>query len=70
MICYFMAVPFLTGALLCAIYGICQGSIKHGLALLAIVSVLIALIMVGQLWVAAQMSADAQRRIQQMFQQH
>jgi hypothetical protein len=47
---YFVATPFQIGALLCAIFGICHGSIKHGLALLAGVGVLCALVVFGPLW--------------------
>src|SRR5208283_6216684 len=35
-----LAIPFQMGALLCAVYGICKGSIKRGLALLAGVGLL------------------------------
>jgi DNA-directed RNA polymerase subunit RPC12/RpoP len=63
-ICYALAIPFLTGALLCAGYGICMGSIKHGLALLAGVGILFALIMVGHLSAAAKMNTDASRTME------
>jgi predicted RNA-binding Zn-ribbon protein involved in translation (DUF1610 family) len=74
LICYVLAIPFQVGALLCAIYGICLGSIKHGLALLAGVGVLFVLIMVGPYWSSVKMNVDplrmmedTQKQIQQMF---
>ena len=77
MICYAVASPFLVGALLCAIYGICKGSIKHGLALLAGVGVLCALIMFGPLWAAAKIHTlvsplmeDSQKLMEQLLKQH
>jgi hypothetical protein len=55
MICYAVGIPFQIGVLLCGVYGICKGSIKHGLALLAGAGVLSALILYGPLWVVAKM---------------
>ena len=77
MICYAVAIPFLVGTLLCAIHGICKGSIKHGLALLAGVGVLCALITLGPLWAAAKIHTlvsplmeDSQKLMEQMLRQH
>ncbi len=42
--------PFMMATLLCAVYGICKGSINHGLALLAGVGVLFLLSFSGPLW--------------------
>ena len=77
MICYALAIPFQIGALLCAIYGICLGSIKHGLALLAGVAVLCVLVTVGPLWgiakmhtVTSPMLEDWQKQMEQMMKQY
>ena len=71
---YFVATPFQIGALLCAIFGICHGSVKHGLALLGGVGVLCALIAFGPLWgvakihtTTAPMMEDAQKQMEQMM---
>jgi len=77
MICYALAIPFQVGALLCSVYGICKGSVKHGLALLAGVAVLCALIMLGPLWSLAKFHVSAsplmeeqQKMMEQMLGQH
>jgi predicted RNA-binding Zn-ribbon protein involved in translation (DUF1610 family) len=77
MICYALAIPFQIGALLCGVHGICRGSIKHGLGLLAGVSVLCALIVFGPLWGIAKMSAitapmmeDWLQHMQEMMKQY
>jgi hypothetical protein len=74
MVCYAAGIPFQVGAMLCAIYGICHGPIKHGLALLAGVSALCVLVMVGPLWfqmrmitTMSPMMEDAQKQMEQML---
>jgi DNA-directed RNA polymerase subunit RPC12/RpoP len=79
MVLYTLAIPFHISALLCAIYGICKGFIRHGLGLLAGVAVLYVLFLGGPLWGMAKlhtttspMMEDMQKQMeemQQMFRQ-
>ena len=76
-ICYALGIPFQIGALLCGVYGICKGSIKHSLALLAGVGVLSALIMIGPLWIVgkiytfgAPMTDEWMRQMQPIIKQY
>jgi DNA-directed RNA polymerase subunit RPC12/RpoP len=76
MIFYAIAIPFQIGALLCAVFGICHGSIKHGLALLAAVGLLCALNIIGPLWFQAKavttmgpIMEDQQKQMEQLLKQ-
>jgi DNA-directed RNA polymerase subunit RPC12/RpoP len=69
MICFAVAIPFQIAALLCAVYAICNGSIKHGLALVVGVAVLCALIMVGPLWLQARTVTDMQKLMEEQQKQ-
>ena len=76
MILYTLAIPFEIGALLCGIYGICHGSVKHGIALLAAVGVLFVLIVIGPFWFQARAFTtlgppmeDQMKQMEQMMKQ-
>ena len=62
----YMTTPFMMAAPLCAIYGMCVGHVKHGLLLLAAMSLMIGLFY----WVTFGASqAAAMRGLQQMLEQ-
>jgi hypothetical protein len=64
--------PFMAAALLCAVYGICKGSINHGLALLAGVGVLFLLSFSGPLWnmwEITRYTEQMQKQTEQMMRQ-
>ena len=76
MILYTLAIPFQIGALFCAIFGICHGSIKHGLGLLAAVGMLCVLSVIGPLWFQARavttfgpMMEDQTKQMEQFMKQ-
>lgn len=69
MICFWSAVPFQIGALLCAIFGICHGSIKHGLLLLGGVSIMMLLMTFGLVLGLLGSLGNSQKQIEQMMQQ-
>jgi len=65
----YASAPFLIAPLLCAVYGMCAGHVRHGLLVLAGLSLIIGMSYWAEISMMTLVGADAQRQMQQMLQQ-
>ena len=65
----YASTPFLIAPLLCAVYGMCLGHVRHGLLVLAALSLIIAMSYWAGISIVTLVGADTQRQLQQMLQQ-
>ncbi len=65
----YASTPFLIAPLLCAVYAMCVGHVRHGLLVVAGLSLIIAMSYWAGISMVMLELADAQRQMQQMLQQ-